>query len=92
MNIAIDDRHREFIGACIASGKFRSEAEVVNAALAVFEEQEELLAAIDEGTKDLEEGRYIDYGAEDFERFLKEVRVEGNRARDEDSACNSAPI
>lgn len=76
MNVAIDQAYQDLVRACVASGKFADEAEVVNAALGFFKERERLLALIDAGTADLDEGRYTDYQIGDFERFWQDVTVE----------------
>jgi len=60
----------------VASGSYRNEAEVIADALKLLQERDEaklkhLLDAIDEGDRDLAEGRYFDVDSErDFEDFL----------------------
>jgi Arc/MetJ-type ribon-helix-helix transcriptional regulator len=81
MNVSIDGPYQDFIRACVASGKFTDEVQVVNAALALFEERERLLAAIDAGTADLDEGRYTDYQSGDFQRFWQDICDEEQRMR-----------
>jgi putative addiction module CopG family antidote len=73
MNIALSQSRVDFLQACVRSGKFASEAEVIEAALALLESREQLLSAIEEGTADLDAGRYTEYGPQDFERFWKDI-------------------
>jgi Arc/MetJ-type ribon-helix-helix transcriptional regulator len=73
LNISINQSRVDFLQACVRSGKFASEAEVVDAVLEMLEGRVRLLSAIQEGTADLEAGRCTEYGPNDFDRFWLDV-------------------
>ncbi len=75
MSIAIDPALRAFVDECVRSGKYADESQVVNMALAQMHEREQLLREIDAGLADFERGDFVEYGPNDRQRFVDDIRV-----------------
>ncbi|MBX3414231.1 MAG: type II toxin-antitoxin system ParD family antitoxin [Pirellulales bacterium] len=85
--IELTDHFDEFVATQIATGRFRDASEVLRAGLSLLElqarEDEERLAELrrlaEEGFKDIEEGRGIEFDSpEELREFISEI---GRRAR-----------
>jgi Arc/MetJ-type ribon-helix-helix transcriptional regulator len=64
-----------FIADAIARGSYRDRADVIDAGLAMLKRHENLLAWIDEGRRQLDEGEYVeldDDGLKELAERLKE--------------------
>jgi Arc/MetJ-type ribon-helix-helix transcriptional regulator len=64
-----------FIADAIARGAYRDRADVIDAGLAMLRRHESLLAWIDEGRRQLDEGEYVeldDEGLKELSERLKE--------------------
>ncbi len=61
-SVALGDYFEKFVAEQVSAGRFNNESEVVRAGLRLLEEHElklkELRALIEEGERDLSEGRY----------------------------------
>ena len=81
MPVVIPDEYAEFDDDEVASGRFRSTEELLGAALKLLRERERrwdaLKADIDLGIEAADEGRVVDYHADDFmARCERRLQVE----------------
>ena len=67
MDISLPPALTELVQQKLALGLYRSEEEVLRAALTALDAQEDTLAAIAEGYADFKAGRYQDFGEADAE-------------------------
>lgn len=57
----------------VASGAYGSPQEVLSTAVGLLPRREELLAHIDEGTRQLRVGEFADFGPDDLEKFRADI-------------------
>jgi putative addiction module CopG family antidote len=81
MSIELSSELEDFVQKRVTSGDYSSEAEVIRAAFGLLEEREQLLREIDIGIRQLDAGESTEYDAHSKERFLADIRDEGDRLR-----------
>jgi putative addiction module CopG family antidote len=64
-----------FVNERVANGAYPTQRDVLRAAYDLLERRERLLAHIDEGTRDLAAGRFVEYGPVDQDRFLADIEA-----------------
>src|SRR5258708_3239088 len=82
MSVHISPEFQEFVREKVASGKYRSEQEVVEDGLRYLREndilsgysREELNALIEEGERAFDEGDFVEFDKAEFERIIAEGR------------------
>jgi putative addiction module CopG family antidote len=80
-------QNEEFIACEIAEGRYRSRSDVLNASVEALRRQA-LLAMIDEGRRQLDEGEYTDYDQEGLRKRFDELK-ERARRRIRENGANS---
>ena len=73
MSIILPPEFEAFVNVRVASGAYPSEQEVLRTAFDLLQRRDDLLAHIDEGTRQLRAGDYREYGENDREKFLADV-------------------
>jgi putative addiction module CopG family antidote len=73
MSMLLPPEFEAFVNTRVASGAYASEQEVLQTAFELLQRREDLLAHIDEGTKQLRAGQYREYGQNDREKFLADI-------------------
>ncbi|MDX2179080.1 MAG: type II toxin-antitoxin system ParD family antitoxin [Bryobacteraceae bacterium] len=80
MTVTLNVEREKFLEETVASGRYATTNEAVEAAFDLFEERERKLAAlrfdIDQGLEDLEAGRYVELSPEDLPQFFAKIRNE----------------
>jgi len=75
MRVVLTPKLDEFVRSKVEAGLYSDTSEVVREALRLMQELEEtkrqhLIDIIRQGEKDIAEGRYVDYGADQIEQML----------------------
>jgi putative addiction module CopG family antidote len=73
MSITLPPDFEAYVNLRVASGAYRSPQEALNTAFNLLKRREELLAHIDEGTRQLRAGEFKEYGTEDLEKFRADI-------------------
>ena len=73
MSFTLPPNFEAFVNLRVASGAYGSPQEVLSTAFGLLERREELLAHIDEGTRQLRDGEFTEYGPADLERFRADI-------------------
>lgn len=73
MSLALPPEFESFVNVRVASGAYASEKEVLRTAFGLLERREQLLAHIDEGTRQLRSGEFQEYGEGDRDRFRVDI-------------------
>jgi len=73
MSFTLPPDFEAFVNLRVASGAYGSPQEVLSTAFGLLRRREELLAHIDEGTRQLRDGEFTEYGAADLEKFRADV-------------------
>ncbi len=74
MSMTLPPDFEAYVNLRVASGAFRSPQEALDTAFDLLKRREELLAHIDEGTRQLRAGQYKEYGLADLEKFRADVK------------------
>ena len=81
MNVELTDDQRAFVRKAIESGRFASEEQAVQEALALWEERErrrlEILAALDEADASLARGEGIPITEESMKALAEDIKQRG---------------
>lgn len=77
MSLIIPADVQERVNALLGTGRYASEEEILRAAVAVLEEQDADLAAIQGGIDDMENGRCRPFAASDAE-FREKNQIDNN--------------
>lgn len=83
MSETIAPENEQFINQAIAEGTYTDRAEVVNAALTLLRSRAELLAKIDEGTRQLQNGEYTEYDDESLKAHFEDIKARGRQRYEE---------
>jgi len=82
MQVDISDKARETIEAYVRDGEFETTSEALDAAVALLEadraEHAKLEALIEEGRRDIREGRYLVLTRESAEALKRRITEEGH--------------
>lgn len=73
MSIVLPPEFEAFVNVRVASGAYASEQEVLRTAFNLLQRCDDLLAHIDDGTRQLRAGQYSEYGENDCEKFVADV-------------------
>lgn len=83
MSTHLSSDNEAFIADVIARGSFRDRDDVLDAGVAMLRRHQELLARIDEGRRQLDEGEYVEFdddGLMEFKEHLKQIaRTAGSK-------------
>ena len=83
MNVELTEDQRAFVRKAIESGRFASEEQAVQEALALWEERErrrlEILAALDEADASLARGEDIPLTEEAMKALAEDIKQRGRR-------------
>ena len=84
MSTAMSPENERFLAEAVAAGQFRDRAEALDAAVALLRARQDLLAHIDAGLSDLEQGRFTNYDRESlglrFDQLAQRARRGPNAA------------
>ena len=69
-----------FIADAVARGVYRSRDEAIDAGVDMLRRHELLLARIDEGRRQLDEGEYLDYDEAGLKELAEELKVRARSA------------
>jgi len=75
MSSDISPDNEQFIQLVVASGEFPTRGEALDKAVGLLRMRQELLAHIDEGTRQLRAGEYTEYGPDDQDKLLEDIRA-----------------
>ena len=73
MQLEISPENAAFLQSQVAAGRFDSGESAVNAAIGLLKKRSELLAKIDRGVEQLNNGQYIELDEEGLEKFFNEL-------------------
>jgi antitoxin ParD1/3/4 len=86
MTVEIPPEHQQFVKAAIASGQFKSEAQVIGEALRLLEEHgrqaDYLRREMQVGLDDLERGDYVEHDDASLKELFEQIKSEGRQARE----------
>ncbi len=74
MSASISPKNEQFLDQVVASGLFADRAEALDEAVRLLRRREELRREIDAGVDQLDNGCYVEYGEDELQRFLGDVR------------------
>jgi Arc/MetJ-type ribon-helix-helix transcriptional regulator len=66
--------YEQFIQKSVETGVFRDRTEALNEALKLLKQRQELLAGIEEGIRQIENGECTEYDAESLDRRFEELK------------------
>lgn len=69
-----------FITAAVARGAFRSRAEVIDAGVEMLRKHDELLARLDEGRRQLDDGEYVEFDEAGLKEFFEQLKERARHA------------
>ena len=73
MSMVLPPEFEAFVNVRVASGAYASEQEALRTAFNLIQRRDDLLAHIDEGTRQLRADQYCEYGENDRQQFLTHV-------------------
>ena len=73
MSMLLPPEFEAFVSTRVASGAYASEQEVLRTAFELLQRRDDLLAHIDEGTRQLRAGQYREYGENDRQIFIADI-------------------
>ena len=73
ISIVLPPEFEVFVERQVASGAYASEQEALSIAFDLLKRRQELLAHIDDGTRDLAAGRFFEYGEGDRDQFIRDI-------------------
>lgn len=73
MSLAFPPEFESFVNVRVASGAYASEQDVLRVAFELLERREQLLAHIDEGTRQVRSGEFHEYSESDRDRFRADI-------------------
>lgn len=79
MSAGMSPENERFLADVVAAGQFRDRAEALDTAVGLLRKRQELLAHVDAGLSDLEQGRFNDYDRESLERRFDELAERARR-------------
>ena len=79
MSMPLPPEFEAFIHTRVASGAYASEQDVLRSAFELLAKREQLLEHIDEGTKQLRSGEFVEYSESDRGRFLADIEALSTR-------------
>ncbi len=77
MEITLKPQDEKLVRKHLREGEYSDPAELVGDALQLFEKQQELRAAIQEGVESIERGEYIDVPAGEGKAYAEKVHERG---------------
>ena len=82
MSNNLSSDNEAFINDAIARGEYRDRADVIDAGVAMLRRHEQLLARIDEGRRQLDEGEYVDFDDQGLSDLAQQLKVRARNAAD----------
>jgi Arc/MetJ-type ribon-helix-helix transcriptional regulator len=79
MDVDLSPENEQFIQRAVAAGLFPDRARALDEAVGLLKMRQELLAQIEEGTKQLRDGDFVEYDQEGLRRFFDDVQTQGRR-------------
>jgi Arc/MetJ-type ribon-helix-helix transcriptional regulator len=89
MTIELTPEQLKSVQALVQAGTFRDEVHVIDEAIRLLREKEELRARINAGVRQLDEGHYRTYQPDQRDRFISDIEA-ASRARSIGSRKDSA--
>ena len=80
MDADLSPENEQFIQQAVTAGVFPDRRHALDEAVGLLKKRQELLAHIEEGTRQLRSGDFVEYDQEGLRRFFDEVQAQG-RAR-----------
>jgi Arc/MetJ-type ribon-helix-helix transcriptional regulator len=81
MASGISKENEQFVREAVASGAFHNRTAVIDAAVALFRRQKELLAHAEIGTRQLRDGRFTEYDDRGLIELRDQIKEEGRQRR-----------
>jgi Arc/MetJ-type ribon-helix-helix transcriptional regulator len=83
MSTDISPENEQFIQQAIRDGWFQTRSQALNAAVELLKRRRALLAHVDEGTRQLQSGQYVDLDGPGLRAFFDDVQARGREAYEE---------
>ena len=80
MSTNLSSDNEAFIVEVIASGSYRDRADVLDAGVAMLRRHQQLLARIDEGRRQLDEGEYVEFDDDGLREFAEQLKQRARSA------------
>lgn len=80
MSTNLSSDSEAFIVEAVARGDYRDRADVLEAGVAMLRRHEQLLAMIDEGRRQLDEGDYVEFDDDGLKEFAEQLKERARRA------------
>ena len=80
MSANLSSDNEAYIVNAIARGAYRDRAEVIDAGVALLRRQEELVARLREGRRQLDEGEYVEFDEEGLKQFFEGLKARARGA------------
>jgi putative addiction module CopG family antidote len=76
IDVSIPSEFEPFVENAVKNGEFASPDEVVAEGLRFLQRRQNLREAVQAGVAQLDAGQYTEYGEDDLQRFLDDVKAE----------------
>ena len=73
MTIQLTPEQSKSVQALLQTGAYRDDSQVIDEALQLLKQREELRAQIQRGVDDLDEGRYRDYSEDELDVLMNDI-------------------
>lgn len=80
MTPELSNVNEAYIAEAVARGAFRSRADVIEAGVEMLRKHEQLLARLDEGRRQLDEGEYIEFDEAGLKQFFEQLKERARHA------------
>ena len=77
MSTDVSPENEQYIASVVARGDFRDRSEVLNTGVELLRRRNDLVADVEAGTRQLENGDYHDYDREGLHRLFDRIKAEG---------------
>jgi putative addiction module CopG family antidote len=80
MSINLSSDNEAFIDQAIARGTYRDRTDVIDAGVEMLRRHEQLLARLDEGRRQLDEGEFVEFDEAGLKQFFEQLKERARRA------------
>ncbi|MEI8373782.1 MAG: hypothetical protein WCJ35_13220 [Planctomycetota bacterium] len=83
MNTNLSPENESFIQESVAAGVFSDREHALDEAVGLLKSRQRVLAHIDEGTRQLREGNFVEFDQDGLRNFFDEIQASGRRRYEE---------
>jgi Arc/MetJ-type ribon-helix-helix transcriptional regulator len=83
MSAELSSDNEAFIIQAIAAGAYQDRNEIIDAGVSMLRKHEQLLERIDEGRRQLDEGRFVDYDDDGLIKLAQQLKERARLAADQ---------